>query len=363
MSIFTFSQVLDDQSLSLISQLSWINSHSFSMSDQLRIVFANLLFIICQLSCGSGFYASQKSYINGFKLKFWKNTQEIQFSEDERFIIAKKNFCIVNFQRTRFKQFHFEGDVNFYQSKSGNGEIFFGFSGGFLTDIVKCTHIIPEQRWTFVGFQEHDIEDAIIESRRFEFYEYSDGKTSLKMINLGEKFYSYAVKDQFIYDVSLSGIDFKSRPYPIPKFEISNDCKTMMNVGPVHSENFWYESAFHLINNQQFKSDNKKGKKFVPGSQRPSVINVDYLYGGEAQFLASKVYPHVPPSQPDLDCGGVTRLTPGGPGDRDQAAWVGFYGSGNHMMRFLIEMASGMKTASGLEDNGNQSAHNSILNC
>ena len=71
----------------------------------------------------------------------------------------------------------------------------------------------------------------------------------------------------------------------------------------------------------------------------------------------------MPPSQPDLDCGGVTRLTPGGPGDRDQAAWVGFYGSGNHMMRFLIEMASGMKTASGLEDNGKQSAHNSILNC
>ena len=330
------------------------------MSDQFRIVFANLILVICQLSRGSGFDASQKSYINGFKLKFWKNTQEIQFS-DERFLIAKKNFCLVNFQRSRFKQFHFEGDVNFYQSRSGNGEIFFGFSGGFLTDIVKCTHIIPEQRWTFVGFQEHDIEDAIIESRRFESYEYSDGKTSLKMINLGERFYSYAVKDQFMCDVSLSGIDFKSHPYPIPKFKTSNDCKTVMKLGPVHSENFWYESAFHLINNEQFKRDNKKGKTFVSGSQRPSVINVDYLYGNEAQFLASKVYPHVPPSQPDLDCGGVTRLTPGRPGDRDQAAWVGFYGSGNHMMRFLIEMASGMKTASGLEDNGNQSTQNYIL--
>ena len=324
------------------------------------LVFANLIFyvIVCQLNFGDGFDTRQRSHINGFKLKFWKSTQELQFSEDKRngrFMIANKNYCIVNFLRARFRQFHFEGDVNFYQSRCGNEQIFFGFSGDFLTEIVECTHFFPEQRWTFVGFQEYDIEDAIIESRRFEFYEYSDGNASLKMINYGERFYSYTVKDQFICDVSFSDIDFKSHPYPIPKFDISNICKKMTKLGPVDSENFWYESAFHLINNEQFKSDNKKVTKFVSGSGRPSVINVDYLYGGEAQFLASKVYPHVPPSQPDLDCVGVTRLTPGRQGVTSQAAWVGFYGSGNHMMRFLIEMASGMKTASGLEDNGEQS--------
>ena len=321
-----------------------------------RTVFANfIVLIICQLNRGNGFDTRQRNHINGFKLKFWKNTQEIQFSEDKRngrFMIANKNYCIVNFLRTRSRQFHFEGNVNFYQSRCGNGQIFFGFSGGFLTEIVKCTHFIPEQRWTFVGFQEYDIEDEIIESRRFELYEYSDGKATLKMINHGERFYSYSIKDKFICDVSFSDIDFKSHSYPIPKFDISNNCNKITKLGTVHSENFWYESAFHLINNEHFKSDNKKAKKFVSGTPRPSVINVDYLYGGEAGFLASKVYPHVPPGQPDLDCGGVTRLSQGRPGATDQAAWVGYYGSGNHMMRFLIEMASGMRTASGLEDNG-----------
>ena len=54
-----------------------------------------------------------------------------------------------------------------------------------------------------------------------------------------------------------------------------------------------------------------------------------------------------------LECAGVTSLQET-PGSTAQAAWVGFYGSGNHMMRFLVEMASGLKTASGLEDNGIQ---------
>ena len=333
------------------------------MSELNLKVFANfIVIIICYLNRGYGFDTRQRSHIIGFKLKFWKSTQEIQFSEDkrnERFMIAKKNYCIVNFLRTRFRQFHFEGDVNFYQSRCGNGQIFFGFSGEFLTEIVRCSHFIPEQRWTFVGFQEYDIEDAIVESRRFEFFEYSDGKATLKMIKHGDKFYSYAVKDKFMCDASFSDIDFKSHSYPIPKFTISTHCMKMTKLGTVNSENFWYESAFHLINNEHFKSDNKKGKKFVSGTPRPSVINVDYLYGGEAGFLASKVYPHVPVSQPDLDCGGVTRLRPGRPEDTDQAAWVGYYGSGNHMMRFLIEMATGMRTASGLEDNGRPSIENS----
>ena len=53
------------------------------------------------------------------------------------------------------------------------------------------------------------------------------------------------------------------------------------------------------------------------------------------------------------ECRGVTLLAWARPA-MAQAAWVGFFGSGNHMMKFLLEMATGLKTDGGLivQENG-----------
>ena len=253
-----------------------------------------LLITVSQVSSGN--VLMDTNNINGFKLKFWKNTQEILLSENRFVIDGAENFCIVNFQRERLKGFHFEGYVSFYKSKCGLGEVFFGFTGGFLTEIVECPHFVPAKRWTFIGFQEYDIEDAIVESRRFEHYEYWDGRQFLKLIEHREKFYSYAMKDKLMCDVNIKRIDFKSHPYPIPNFDMSSDCRKVEKLGAVNSENFWYESAFHLIHNEQFKRENQRRNNFVAGSER-RVINVEFLYGNEERFLSSKIYPHVPPDQ------------------------------------------------------------------
>ena len=57
------------------------------------------------------------------------------------------------------------------------------------------------------------------------------------------------------------------------------------------------------------------------------------------------------------DCRWVTLLTGARPAGAAQAAWVGFFGSGNHMMKFLLEMASGLKTDGGLVVQANGMFH------
>ena len=60
--------------------------------------------------------------LNGFKLKYFKTALENKFSEN-KFVKAKLNFCIVNFERKRLKQFHFKRDVNFFQPRCNNIEV------------------------------------------------------------------------------------------------------------------------------------------------------------------------------------------------------------------------------------------------
>ena len=57
--------------------------------------------------------------LNGFKLKYFKTALENKFSEN-KFVKAKRNFCIVNFERRRLKQFHFKRDVAFFHPRCNN---------------------------------------------------------------------------------------------------------------------------------------------------------------------------------------------------------------------------------------------------
>ena len=97
------------------------------------------------------------------------------------------------------------------------------------------------------------------------------------------------------------------------------------------------------------------------------------MYRSEQNFLSTKIYPNIPKDLQNpfcerketnqstclsavkgLDCRGVTLLTGVRPANMTQAAWVGFWGSGNHMMKYLLEMVTGLKTVGGLvgQENG-----------
>ncbi len=54
--------------------------------------------------------------LNGFKLKYFKTALENKFSQN-KFVKAKPNFCIVNFERRRLKQFQFKRDVTFFNPR------------------------------------------------------------------------------------------------------------------------------------------------------------------------------------------------------------------------------------------------------
>ncbi len=72
--------------------------------------------------------------LNGFKLKYLKTALENKFSENQ-FFKAKLNFCIVNFERRRSKQFHFKRDVNFFHPRCNNIEVRTGLS------LVETSHV------------------------------------------------------------------------------------------------------------------------------------------------------------------------------------------------------------------------------
>ena len=56
------------------------------------------------------------------------------------------------------------------------------------------------------------------------------------------------------------------------------------------------------------------------------------MYGEEDKFIASKIIPNVPSDQKvaTLNCTGISKLQQWD--QSNQTAFIGFYGSGNHMM-------------------------------
>lgn len=344
----------------------------FTHNDKSHLLLLLFLLYWSKLSVGR----QTPSNLNGFKLKYFKSAQEKHFS-DNKFVQAQDNFCILNFERERIKQFHFKSNVRYYKSRCGNLEtnnVYFGFSNGSLTDIVECQHFIPDLRWNFANFEQFDLADVQLFLRKFVQFTFWSAKKTVKIFQHKETFYHYAkTSDHHICDMDMEKIDFNSNIFPIPQFTNINECRNIDKLGTVYSGNFWYESAFYLLNNQRFKSEHQKIKKknYSTGSRRKTVINVQ-MYGSEQNFLSTKIYPNIPkcqqnltlegenhhstclPAVKQLDCKGVTWLAGVRPPNMTQAAWVGFWGSGNHMMKFLLEMVTGLKTVGGLvvQENG-----------
>ena len=342
-----------------------------ALSNELSCLLSFILFWL-KLSKG----LQSPSNLNGFKLKYYKSAQEKHFS-DNKFVRAQENFCILNYERERIKQFHFKSNVRYYNSRCGNLEnyVYFGFSNGSLTDIVRCQHFMPDQRWNFANFEQFDLADVQLFLRKFIQFTFWSENITVKIFQQKETFYHYAkTNDHRICEMKMEKIDFNSDFFPVPHFSDLNECRKVEKLGTVHSGNFWYESAFYLLNNQRFKIENQnlKKKKYSMGSRRQTVINVQ-MYRSEQNFLSTKIYPNIPEDRQNpfcerketnqstclsavkgLDCQGVTWLTGMRPANMTQAAWVGFWGSGNHMMKFLLEMVTGLKTVGGLvgQENG-----------
>ena len=241
------------------------------------------------------------SNLNGFKLKYYKTSLEIKFSEN-KFVKARLNFCILNFERRRLKEFHFKRDVTYFHSRCGNfnSNVYFGFANGSLTDIVKCRFFTPNERWSFAYFQQNDMEDSPpLFLRKFVQLEFWNGNETLKIFQHQEKFHYYAKpSNHLICDVTVENIDFNPLLYPVPKFNNINNCKKIDKLGSINSDNFWYETAFHLLNDQQFKLENQNlmKKKYVTGPRRQVVLNIK-MYQDEQTFLSTKIYPNIPSDQ------------------------------------------------------------------
>ena len=143
------------------------------------------------------------------------------------------------------------------------------------------------------------MEDSPLFLRKFVQFEFWNGNVTLKIFQHQEQFHYFAkTTDEKICDVKVKRIDFKSLLYPVPEIHSLSKCKNTDRLGTINSDNFWYENAFHLLHNQQFKLDNQnqKEKKYVTGSKRQVVLNIQ-MYQDEQTFLSTKIYPNIPSDQ------------------------------------------------------------------
>ena len=72
-------------------------------------------------------------------------------------------------------------------------------------------------------------------------------------------------------------------------------------------------------------------KKLIQGVPRKDVANIYFMYGNEENFVTSKIYSNVPDGVRRPECKGIALLNKRS--SASQAALIGFFGSGNHMMR------------------------------
>ena len=97
-------------------------------------------------------------------------------------------------------------------------------------------------------------------------------------------------------------------------------------------DNFWYEQARHLLASPYFKHlQDKKYSKMPQQRERDHISHIEFLYGTEENFLNRKIYPNITATSNRPNCSGVSKLNDS-PSPKKQTAFVGFYGSGNHML-------------------------------
>ena len=92
--------------------------------------------------------------------------------------------------------------------------------------------------------------------------------------------------------------------------------------------------------------------------ERSSLANLE-MYGGEEEFISQQIRPNLPlrsesglqivnlflfTSLAALNCSGLTQLQT--IHSANQTAIVGFFGSGSHLMRMMLELSTGLKSSS-----------------
>ena len=116
-------------------------------------------------------------------------------------------------------------------------------------------------------------------------------------------------------------------------YSIKIGCVAAKTQQHFHSENFWYEPTLHLLHNKYFGQKQKLRKELIQTIPRKDVANIYFMYGSEENFVNTKIYPNVPDSELRPNCSGISLLQQRS--STSQAALIGFFGSGNHMMRYV----------------------------
>ena len=127
---------------------------------------------------------------------------------------------------------------------------------------------------------------------------------------------------------------------PLPDVEVVAACTDQVEDILVRQEDSlarqedtaWYEQARHLLTSPYLRYiQQRKYQKMNKYQERDTLANIR-LYGSEEKFLNTQIYPNVPATSARPRCTGITRLTNSLPPSTQQVAFVGFYGSGNHLL-------------------------------
>ena len=134
-------------------------------------------------------------------------------------------------------------------------------------------------------------------------------------------------------DVGIQEVLF-SPGLALPRISQSAHCtrQVLRELLASRQDNFWWEQARHLLANQYFRHlQQRKYSRMSQLRERDQVSHIDLLYGTEENFLNTKIYPNMTGTSNRPNCSGISRLN-NSPASKHQTAFVGFYGSGNHML-------------------------------
>ena len=144
--------------------------------------------------------------------------------------------------------------------------------------------------------------------------------------------YSKSKEAEVSCDVDLHQLHF-SAVLAVPELSQLSRCTVQVPWSQASQvDNFWYEQARHLLSSKYFKHlQAAKYSKMPQLRERDHVSHIEFLYGTEENFLNTKLYPNITGTSNRPNCSGISRLN-SSPSAKQQTAFVGFYGSGNHML-------------------------------
>ena len=156
-----------------------------------------------------------------------------------------------------------------------------------------------------------------------------------RFFNFEEKYFAYSKsKDgEVSCDVDVQQVLFPAG-LALPQFSQLPHCTGQVPSSMARQENFWYEQARHLLASQYFKHLQQRKYARIPQlRERDQVSHIEFLYGTEENFLNTKIYPNITGASNRPNCSGISRLNNSpSSSSKQQTAFVGFYGSGNHML-------------------------------